>query len=85
MTLSNLAEYCYADCHSWRLSLTLSVIMLNVVMQNVIILCVKAPLSAVLSIMNEICTKFTVTVCQPGKPRQVQNKLSRFPGLGRLK
>jgi hypothetical protein len=66
-------------------SFMLSVVMLNAVMQNVIILYVEAPLSAVLSIMNEICTKFLFVSCHPGKPRQVQNKLSRFPGLGRLK
>jgi hypothetical protein len=36
MTLSIIADYCYADCRSCRLSLMLSGVMLNVVMLIVV-------------------------------------------------
>jgi hypothetical protein len=44
MTLSIMAEHCYAECQFYLVTLMKSVVMLNVIMLNVIMLSVMAPI-----------------------------------------
>jgi hypothetical protein len=78
MTLSTMAERCYAECHLCLLSFMLSVtyklimlivVMLNVVMMTVIVLSVVAPFYEykICSILHCVCVCVCVCVWVCGK------------------